>query len=487
LMLCSSRNYAIGMAHYQMAGGHKMLLVLTGGYLAAVAAILGLAIYNSDPADVQKTLATVATLLLVGEAFGLVLVCAARIAGSVRLDLMSNMIESHRQMPISAARVVLGYLFGTTAQLAAVAVLNALVLALLERAAGIPFEHFILAQIVLGAFAVFVWTASAMGSLLHRQALAVMMLLFLFGGVSSAVFHSWGLLPGASLLVAPLLGETIFNLSGGRIAAFNSAYPVALSAQAAFGAIFFLASCRRYRGSYLTTFNVPMGMALAAIWGGLSAVAIRIWPDVLGPLARAFDQPDLPTQVVAALGVAALVLIVPAYALATWESHHPVSRGKRLLALAGMVLSGALSLGAANINAWLWMLTLLVLAAHVVTVYAGFKRCARLSLATTAVMMAALLFVLWLAPLILEVVRWYILQDAHRDLRVHDLTIISIFSPLGLLLSAWEGSADPVQLGVGLLFQTGLAALLWYAAARSAKCHVLAETPTTPLPQSAPS
>jgi hypothetical protein len=485
-MLCSSRHYAIGMAHYQMAGGHKMLLVLTGGYLAALAAILGLAFYNSEPANVQRMLATVATLLLVGEAFGLVLVCAVRIAGAVRLDLMSNMIESHRQMPISAARATLGYMFGTTAQLATVAALNALVLALLEQAAGVPLEHFILAQIVLAAFAVFIWTASTMGALLHRQALAVVMLLLLFGAISSVVLRIWGLLPGISLLVAPLLGETIFNLSGGRFVVFNSAYTVALTAQAAFGTIFFLASCRRYRGSYLTTFNVPMGIALAAVWGGLSAIAIRIWSDVLSPFAGALGQPDVPMQVVAALGVAALLLIVPAYALATWESRHAVPLGKRLLALTGMVVCGGLSLGAAHYSTWLWAVTLLVLAAHVVTVYSGFKHCARLSPGTTAVIIAALLFALWLGPLMLEIVRWYFLQDNHRDLRVHDFTIVSAFSPLGLLLSAWEDTPNRMPLAVGLLFQTGLAAFLWHAAARNAKRCRSSDSATTSPPQSAP-
>ena len=87
----------------------------------------------------------------------------------------------------------------------------------------------------------------------------------------------------------------------------------------------------------------------------------------------------------------------------------------------------------------------------------------------------------------LEIVRWYFLQDHRGDLHVHDFTIVSVFSPLGLLLSAWETPPNSWYPAVGLLFQTGLAALLWRAAARYARRGLSADSATASPPLSAPS
>ena len=57
---------------------------------------------------------------------------AVRIAGCIRMDMSTNMLESHRQMPVSASRAMLGYLFGTTVHVFAVVLLNVIVLAILE-------------------------------------------------------------------------------------------------------------------------------------------------------------------------------------------------------------------------------------------------------------------------------------------------------------------------------------------------------------------
>ncbi len=488
-MLFSSRNHAIGMAHYQIAGGLKSLLFLLGGYLAIIGLVIGMLVYNQPRVDIPQAVMAMATLLLVLEGFGLVMMGAVRVAGCIRTDIMTNMIESHRQMPISAARALLGYLFGTTIHIVAVIALNVMVLALLVGLANVGFEAFVLSQIVLAAFALFVWTFAAMGSFMFRQAMPLMVLVFIFSGCGSTLLRGWGLLPGVSLLAAPFLGETIFTFARGmgRMGGISMypAYSTALVAQAALGALFFIGACRRYRGAYLTTFNVPMGVALVAVWSMLSVFAIQIWPSLTSIFRRDFpQQPSIHAQIVAALCVAALLLIVPAHALATWETRHRVAAGQRMLALAGMVLAGAIVLLTAPFDAMPWMVTFLVLAAHVVTVYAGLRIWARATPMSMAIIMLVLLAGLWLVPLLIEIIRWYFFVRSNQDIAVRDFTLISTFSPLGSLLGAWSNSPDGPVLWVGLVFQLGLAGLLMRLAAR----HNRPAAPVTaPPPQSAPS
>ena len=102
----------------------------------------------------------------------------------------------------------------------------------------------------------------------------------------------------------PILGETIFALSRGALS-LRGAYALALAAQSAFAALFFVGACRRYRGTYATTFNVPMGLALVAVWSVLSIVAIRNWDSYTVRVGFRFNSPgaDRQAQNQARLGV----------------------------------------------------------------------------------------------------------------------------------------------------------------------------------------
>jgi hypothetical protein len=466
-MIFTSRNYAIGMAHYQMAGGLRSLLFLMGTFVVVAATIIGLVLYYADPSSVPRALQGLATLSIVLEGFGLIVIGGMHLANCIRADIMSNMIESHRLMPVSAPNALLGYLFGGNVHILALVLLNVGVLAALQLPShSFDLQSFVLSQIILFSFALFIWTFSAMGALMTRQAMPLMALVFIVGSIGSVLLQQWGILPGVSILAAPFLGETIFNLARGI--SLQAAYPLGLAAQMAFSVLFFLGACRRYRGSYLTTFNVPMGLALAAVWGVLSWIAIILWPSVRNPLSREFDQPALGLQIVAALCVAAALLIVPAFALATWEIHHRLAPGRRWLALTAMPLVGAITLLASPFAPGLWLITLLVLAAHVLIVYYALRFCAGFTPMTTTIVLFVLLFSLWLGPLLLEVVRWYFLPENQFELIVHDFSMISTFSPLGVLMSQWDDTfRNPAPMPwLGLAFQFALAAMVARLAAR---------------------
>ncbi|HVT83346.1 MAG TPA: hypothetical protein VHM90_22085, partial [Phycisphaerae bacterium] len=270
-MLFSSRSYAIGMAHHQMAGGFRTVGILLGGYVVIVGGVIGLIAYQTDIVNLWRAFQGLFTFLFVVEAFLLVVVGALRVAGCIRIDATTGMIESHRLMPLTPARAVLGYLFGTTTHVLSLVALNVLTMAALAPVARVSLDNFLIAQIVLALFALFTWTFAAVGTMIFKQALPLMVLGLIFGSCASTLLRRWGILPGISILASPFLGETIFSLSGGRIT-MRAAYPLAFATQAAFSVTFFLAACRRYRDAFAIAFNVPLGIALLAVWGLLTAL-----------------------------------------------------------------------------------------------------------------------------------------------------------------------------------------------------------------------
>src|SRR3954466_13600904 len=103
------------------------------------------------------------------------------------------MMESQRLMPIASWRVGLAFMLGTTSQLLLVLVLNSIVLLITEGIARVPFESFVLSQMVLAFFAIFIWSFMAMCGFMFKQALPLMVLGLVFGGAGSAVLRSSGI------------------------------------------------------------------------------------------------------------------------------------------------------------------------------------------------------------------------------------------------------------------------------------------------------
>ena len=223
------------------------------------------------------------TFLFVIEAFLLVVVGALRVAGCIRIDITTGMIESHRLMPLAPSRAVLGYLFGTTSHVISLVLLNMLIMAAVAPMAVVSLDNFVIAQMVLALFALLTWTFAAVGTMLFKQALPLLMFGLIGGKLRPArSCGNGGILPGISILASPFLGETIFNLSGGRVV-MRAAYPLAFAAQMrTFSLIFFLAACRRaYRDAHacVAFSGCRSGRGFVGVWGLLSTLGIRVWPD----------------------------------------------------------------------------------------------------------------------------------------------------------------------------------------------------------------
>jgi hypothetical protein len=468
-MIFSSRNYAVGLAHYQIAGGNRGLTLLVSGYIAVMSVVFGLILYNVQSVDIPDVMRGVSVFLLVAQAFGLVVVGSGRIVSCIRSDITSNMMESHRLMPITSWRVVLAYMLGTTSQLLSVLVVNAIVLLVTESIGHIPFESFVLSQMVLAFFAIFVWSFMAMCGFMFKQALPLMVFGLIFGGVFSAFLRSSGILPPLAILGTPFVGETIFNLTAGRLNP-RALYAIALPAQLAFGVLFFIGACRRYRGAYTSTFNVGMGVILMTIWGGLSLVATWAWPQVMQRFATGREA-LLPSQIVASLVAASILAIVPTHALAAWEHARGLSAQKRALALAGAVVAASLPMYL-SVNLAAWLVLLVILTLHTLTLYSAFRFTRGMSMLAAGVMAVGLLFTLWVAPLFVDLC--YYLMTAPPS-APEELSAISSFSPIGSMLIAWQDPSSRPSLLWGVSFQLFVAIVAWRIGSRRIRALAAAD------------
>lgn len=463
-MIFTSRNYSIGRAHFQIAGGIKTMLLLAGAYIAAVSTVLGLFVYNEVPGRGYRALAT---LVMVIEAFVLVVIGSVRVGGCMRSDVMTHMIDSHRLMPVESWRAVAGYLFGTTMHVQMITVMNALFLAGLLSFTSLGFSDFVINQLVLAIFALFVWSFTAMGSLMVRQILPVIVLAFIFGGIFSIALREYAILPGLSVLSSPFLGETIFSMMGGGRFTMRESYPLALAAQVAFGILFFIGACRRYRGSYPSTFSVVQGMALGVVWAVESMLAIWLWEGMR--LRTPWAQPALGQQVVAALAVSAMLAIVPVHAFVAAQAQNTGKRGNLLLLLIAVTLVSVTGILVTTQTqrpvdrvAVKWILTVLAMGAHVVTMYMSLRATRNLSQIAKGTLTVVVLFGVWVLPLLLEVGRWLMLTEATTgDESVYRLSALGSLSPLGLLLTQWTAAEPPTPVP-GAIFQWLVPVGLWW-------------------------
>jgi hypothetical protein len=439
----TSRSYAIGMAHFQVSGGFKTLLILLAAYVVGAGLLVGLISYGEGWPLPPRLAAALMTFALVIESLVLVGVGALRVGSCIRLDANGGMLESHRLMPISSGRAILGYLFGTTFQVMVIAAVTLVLLSILGGMCGAAFGDVVMSQIVLAFFALFTWSFAAMGSLMVRQMMPLMIMGFIFGSAGSAFLRETGVLPGVSVLSSPFLGETIFALSRGALS-LRGAYALALAAQSAFAALFFVGACRRYRGTYATTFNVPMGLALVAVWSVLSIVAIRNWDSYTVRVGFRFNSPGADRQALITLIASAVLVLVPVHALTEWQRRRPLPAWQVLLALAAVTVVGASAAAAVDWNARLWGVTAAVMAIHAATVYTLFRALRGLSPKSVGILTFVVLLVLWVGPLMAEGIR-----SAMSPGGASDLGLIGSFSPIGQLLMHWsQGMQDGWVVGL---------------------------------------
>ena len=240
---------------------------------------------------------------------------------------------------------------------------------------GASLERMAINQGVIFAFAVFVWSMTAMGTFIYRHIFFVALAVMFFGTCTQLVVVAYAGLPGFAMLMTPVVGETIFSFRGGA-PAYDAVYTMGIAGQAVLFGIFFLGSCRLYRGTYPTALSVFLGMLLLGVWAGLSATGIGLSDQLaMTRIIRQFRGDGLDTvQVVMSLASCMLLSAVP-----FWAALQEERAGKSnswlmhvlLVTLAGVLVSvpawGAGQLAAMSTRTM--VVTLLCGGAQVLTIH----------------------------------------------------------------------------------------------------------------------
>ena len=467
---------------FQLRGGWNRLAVFVVAYALALGSFLYLT------AMVGEAMPAVAKMALVAaQGAILVLFAGARVGTSIRQDINSRLIDSHRLMPLAPAQALLGYIGGGAAQPLALAGVNLAFGVLASALVGTPVALWLTANAVLLGFATFAVVALAFGAFAGKAGGASLVWMGLFFTVmtSGAV---GALMPALIVLVTPMIGASVFQLGvTGSDAAVVYGPPTFF--QAWVGAVLFVAACRKYRRDDRPAFGIDLGLALLGAWVAASLYGIFTWTDTR-PMSLGRGPAYHPVQYLGATASAMLVGLLPlagsAFYAGDWDRRLALrdpatddpTLGRRptspwLVALAATVMTLALSfapIALGGANGWPvappdeWHYTPVVRTAVVVGSYflgmASFLRVLhRRRDVQASYAVAPWLAVTWLLPLAIDSLRWYLTATSRAGPAADPLLgVVSSFSPIGALIETWTGRADVTA--PGLAFQAFVAIAL---------------------------
>lgn len=450
---------AIGWAQYRLLGGWVNLLSTTGAYgLVLCALMFGFAHgLHAPPARIYEMFLY---LFLVLQVLIALIYGTARVAGAIRLDMNSRLIESHRLMPVTPFQAVLGYLFGAPLQSFPVYAVNFVLGALAASGAGIAQQSWLFSNAILLTFCLFLWTIVAFFSFRANWAFGLFVIALVALLISQ--FQLLPLVPGLKVLVSPMIGAGIFDLKTGLT--IDWPFVFAVAAQCFIGLLYVLAAARRYRRDDQLGFTPVMGLMLLAAWVAVSAVEMLY--------SREFRQRG------------------PSLLVMRWSGVFVVSTLSCML-LAVLPISSATraAIIRSPFHAGRWMRPWMALALSLLVVLAIMRgappvaRTSRSALITTAVIAASFLvgarcvleiayrlklwprrtlfiwlLLTWCAPMLLELFRQSFFVDETTDPNGPPMSILGMCSPIGALVKIWGDYPQDVRGGVAV--QVGLALIV---------------------------
>jgi hypothetical protein len=446
---------AIAWVQVQLRGGPRNLLTTTATY-AGVIALSMVACVQLLPTPVDRILGGWATGLLVLQAAILLLFGGSRVAAAVRQDVTSGIIESHRLMPVAPGQAVAGYVVGATSQAVCLAAANLLLGGYAAVKSGVRWEDWLGANALLLAFAAFTWTVLAFAAFHPRNPIGLAFVAPVIISINQGGVIS--LAPGLVLLAAPLLGNSVFDLTA-TLGGLRPAYALSLGAQFVVGAICFAAAARKYRRPDVIGLTPSLGMLLLAVWVALSWLGITQW-ELLRPRYVRDGWLNAQTQFLTSLFVAMLLALVPVTAAAElnvgWTRRRLLGDpglGRRplpdllvVLVAAGVVLmlcNARSTLGGTFPPAAIGLTGVAVLLHLASASY--LRRALRYHTEKVNAPLFLWLLLTWLGPLLADAVRHHRLE--RPDLPV--LSELSTLSPLGTVIALWARRGDPVTVGLG--------------------------------------
>jgi hypothetical protein len=303
---------AISWAQWRIRGGWKNWFVINGCYLAAAVFFIALPYQIAQTARDKSSILEVSSIfILVIQLVMMLLLAGLTIANSLRRDLTSKLIESHRLMPLAPVQAIVGYIAGAVLSIASLCAINLVLGAILCQIRNIPVQGWLIANGLLLGFAIAVWSAMAMTTFISRV---------IFGGLIACFFgitFSGGFIfviaPGLLAFCSPMHGRTIFDYPS--IDMVTTGTVVAVGAQFLIAILCIRGAARKYAEADAVGLTLGPALATLGIWAGLSWVGIAQFHDLRPEFLR-YSDIDWRLPVVGAIGSSLLVALLPMAAMA---------------------------------------------------------------------------------------------------------------------------------------------------------------------------
>jgi hypothetical protein len=345
---------AFAWGQLQLRGGWKNVLSSTGAYFAILGALI-LGSLRLDPTAPGRILDGWAMGLL-GLQLGVVLYGFWAISSAVRKDVASRLIESHRLMPLSGADAIAGYILGGGVQAMALFLVN---VALGTLVAGgstrvVPAEWF-KANFLLGVFGASGAFVVAFVPLVFARGLVALFGLLWVGGLAHQIAP--GLFPALTLLIGPLVGDSVFGVFWARRLDF--AQELSMGCQVLVALLCYVGAVNKYRREDVLAFGPLLGLVVLAAYVAISAAAVIVWEEIR-PRALDVEEIEVEAQlVIATLGgllLAALPVSSAAWSYSLWRRREDLqdpTPHRRAIPVMLIVLGAALLAAAlAPLTSW---------------------------------------------------------------------------------------------------------------------------------------
>jgi hypothetical protein len=446
----------LAWVHFQLRGGWKRTFAFTIGGVIVVGVLMMMSVVRSGPTgSYSGTMEGWAQGLVLLEAAILILYGAAAVAGAIRNDIAAGLIESHRLMPVSAPRAVVGYLLGGGA--------SALVLAggvifldlFAALASHVPLDRWLISQVSLAGLTGLIWLMAAMGAFVGRLGGNLLIAFIVVGFFGSQFMFAF--FPGLLMLVIPSLGR-ISLMSWGQA---ETLIPIALLLQALLAVLFFIGAVRRYARDDVSCFGIIPGMGLAALWCVMSILGITHYQTLL---TNRYDQISLPSQCISSLLILLILSLVPLANAARAAAHPGTSlfpRRDRVLPMiviaVALVLTTTLTFPMYRpTDSQFWMKTAQTLVIAAAWLVAMRFLLGWVYLATNGGFMIGFVWMLlvWFAPMVGDV----IMQSVMHPNEDYVAGWLFAASPLGALMQIWSPATGQnlPEIVPGLAIQIGL-------------------------------
>lgn len=455
-------NNPIAWATFKVRGGLKNHFWITAGYTLLITAVI-IVTLRLNPRGAMLLTWTKAMLGL--QLSTLVLFGGTLIGHTIRRDITSGLLESHRLMPVSSGSAVIGYMIGPTSLALSLSAVNFVIGTTTAALSGVPINAWLTANAIIVLCVAFLWVGATFVSFVARNAFGI-----LFGLMMSATVGNSGgavdMVPAINVLITPLLGNSIFFfLHIGKEVTIG--YLLAFIAQLIFGTIFFLGAMRRYRRDDVPPLGVTLGLLLLAAWIVTSAMSIARWPDFhpVGILRSQWEPIDRSAPIIATLLTAMLLGLVPisaaARGAADWmrtllASGRPAGR-RPISPLLISFLAALIAIPIVMVTrpdfqvraALIGSVAVVVVSYFISTGYLLriFYRAGR----NPTLLLAMWIVLTWLIPIGLDALR-------HVQLSSDDRPLFSLASPWGELIDLW--AVRPTGAVYGLVCQVGIALVM---------------------------